>query len=228
MLVAIQYIVQIAMLLLAVSIHESAHGWMAEKFGDNTARYQGRITLNPIAHIDLIGSIIFPAILAFSGAPVFGWAKPVMVNPYNLRHPLRDEIYIAAAGPISNIIAGSIAVLLFVTCRSINIIGNAELAHFIGYLTRAQGANPSPLTLMLFFFAVINIYLAVFNLIPIPPLDGSKILRGLLKGDALRYYMQIEPYGFMILLAVIFFTPAIGIMARPLLNLLLKIMVGVN
>ena len=109
----LSFVIQIAMLLFAVSVHESAHGWMAERFGDPTARMQGRITLSPIAHIDLIGSIIFPVILAILHTPDFGWAKPVIVNPYNLRNYRRATIFISAAGPGSNIITASIGIGIF-------------------------------------------------------------------------------------------------------------------
>ncbi|MCX6584622.1 MAG: site-2 protease family protein [Candidatus Aminicenantes bacterium] len=207
----LDFVIQIAVLLFAVSIHESAHGWMAEKFGDPTARMQGRITLNPIAHIDPIGSIIFPVILAILHAPVFGWAKPVIVNPYNLRNYRRATIFISAAGPGSNIITASVGVGLFLLLKHINF----------GLLANPGGWEV--VGLILFNLIIINIFLAIFNLIPVPPLDGSGILEGLLHGDALYNYQKLKPYGFIILLLVIY-TGVLDIIARPILSLVITIL----
>ena len=183
-------VVQFAVVLFAISIHESAHAWTANKFGDPTAKLQGRVTLNPIAHIDLIGTIIFPIMLAVIGAPVFGWAKPVMVNPYNLRNPRRDGMFISAAGPISNILV-SLGIIFLLLLFSQPILATT---------------NPTFLLVIKIasYLLMINIFLAVFNLIPIPPLDGSGILAGLLKGEALVMYKKIKPYGFFILVLIIY------------------------
>jgi len=183
-------VVQFAVVLFAISIHESAHAWTANKFGDPTAKLQGRVTLNPIAHIDLIGTIIFPIMLAVIGAPVFGWAKPVMVNPYNLRNPRRDGMFISAAGPISNILV-SLGIIFLLLLFSQPILATT---------------NPTFLLVIKIasYLLMINIFLAVFNLIPIPPLDGSGILAGLLKGEALVMYEKIKPYGFFILVLIIY------------------------
>lgn len=183
-------VVQFAVVLFAISIHESAHAWTANKFGDPTAKLQGRVTLNPIAHIDLIGTIIFPIMLAVIGAPVFGWAKPVMVNPYNLRNPRRDGMFISAAGPISNILV-SLGIIFLLLLFSQPILSTT---------------NPTFLLVIKIasYLLMINIFLAVFNLIPIPPLDGSGILAGLLKGEALVMYEKIKPYGFFILVLIIY------------------------
>jgi len=190
----LNFIVSISALLFAVSVHESAHGWMAEKFGDPTARNQGRITLNPIPHIDPIGSIIFPILLYIAGAPVFGWAKPVAVNPYNLRDPRR-----------ANIIAGVLGIVIFLVLKHLGVV------NLIPIFT---GGNPGILTLILFDLIIINIFLAIFNLIPVPPLDGSWILEGVLKGEALYHYQKIRPYGFIILIVIIY----TGIVMRILLT----------
>ena len=183
-------VIQFAAVLFAISIHESAHAWAADKFGDPTARLQGRVTLNPIAHIDLIGTIIFPILLAVVGAPVFGWAKPVMVNPYNLRNRRRDGMFISAAGPAANILV-SLGIIFLMLAFSTPILNTA---------------NPTLLLLIKIaaYLLMINIFLAVFNLIPIPPLDGSGILEGLLKGEALIWYEKIKPYGFFILMLIIY------------------------
>jgi Zn-dependent protease len=198
-------VVQFAVVLFALSIHESAHAWTADKFGDPTARLMGRVTLNPLAHIDLIGTIIFPILLAVIGAPVFGWAKPVMVNPYNLRNRRRDGMLVSAAGPISNLLAAGATILVFLALKG------------TGLLT-----SPPVFTILLFLI-IINIYLAVFNLIPIPPLDGSGVLEGMLKGDALRAYESIRPYGFLILLLIINFH-LLDFIADPIFRLVMKIL----
>jgi Zn-dependent protease len=206
-------IIQLGVVLFAISIHESAHAWMANKFGDPTAKNQGRITLNPIAHIDLIGTIIFPILLAIAGAPVFGWAKPVMVNPYNLRDPRRANIFISAAGPGSNIISAFLGMVLFLILKNMGVFG------------RGAGSGIQVLLFVFFFFIIINIYLAIFNLIPIPPLDGSGIIEGVLKGEALYNYQKIKPYGFIILLVIIYLG-VLDVIANPIISFVLNILRG--
>ena len=184
-------VIQFAAVMFAISVHEAAHAWTADRFGDPTAKLQGRVTLNPIPHIDLIGTIIFPLLLAVMGQPVFGWAKPVMVNPYNLRNPRRDHMFIAAAGPISNLVVAFTAIVLFLILKKLGLYVMA------GGLIEVVAA-------ILFYLIIINVFLAIFNLIPIPPLDGSGILEGLLKGEALRMYLSLKPYGFIILIGIIY------------------------
>ncbi|MCX6558780.1 MAG: site-2 protease family protein [Candidatus Aminicenantes bacterium] len=201
-------VIQFATVLFAISIHESAHAWTADKFGDPTARLQGRISLNPIAHIDLIGTIIFPLILAVVGAPVFGWAKPVMVNPYNLRNRRRDGMYISAAGPAANIlVALAVILLLGIFKTPILVSASSSVALLLKIATN---------------LLMINVFLAVFNLIPIPPLDGSGIVEGLLRGQALAMFERIKPYGFLILLAIIY-THALDFIANFIFTVLFKI-----
>lgn len=204
-------IIQFAVVLFAISVHESAHGWMANKFGDPTAKLQGRITLNPIAHIDLIGTIIFPIFLAIIGAPVFGWAKPVMVNPYNLKNPRKDGMFISAAGPVSNIISGFVGIVVFLILRSFGIV------------SLYTGGAIEVLSYILYFFIIINIFLAIFNLIPVPPLDGSGIIEGLLHNEALEMYLKIKPYGFLILLVIIY-TNVLNIIANPIISIIYRIL----
>jgi Zn-dependent protease len=178
----LDFVIQIAVLLFAVSIHESAHGWMAEKFGDPTARMQGRITLNPIPHIDPVGSIIFPVILAILHAPVFGWAKPVIVNPYNLRNYRRATIFISAAGPGSNIITASVGVGLFLLLKHINF----------GLLANPGGWEV--MGLILFNLIIINIFLAIFNLIPVRRLTPRRRPVQLPEAKTLRFYHLTPGY----------------------------------
>ncbi len=187
-------ILQFAVVMFAISIHEASHAWMADRFGDSTARFMGRVTLNPLRHIDPVGTVLFPLILALIGAPVFGWAKPVIVNPRNFRDQRRANMFVAAAGPGSNIILALCAVALF-----------RILARFGLVSLYTSGTAIPALSLFLIYLILINIYLAVFNLLPIPPLDGSGILRSLLRGEALMAYLKFERYGFIVLLALIWF-----------------------
>ena len=198
--------------LMAIILHEVAHGWIAEKFGDTTARRAGRITLNPISHIDPIGTVILPLILIVTGSPyLFGWAKPVPVDFTRLRNPKKDMVWVALAGPGTNFVLALFSALL------IRLIGgfapNAVLfarpdvpAEFL----RSVGVAPSilsPIVLMLMAAIFFNCALMTLNLIPIPPLDGSRILAGLLPPKAAYEYNKLERYGFLILIVFLFILP---------------------
>jgi len=188
-------IISLFVVLFAITIHEAAHGWAAYKMGDPTAHALGRITLNPIAHIDPIGTILLPVILVIMGAPPFGWAKPVPVNPFNLRNPRRDNLLISAAGPLSNF---SVALIAFILLQMLKLANPDSLL--------LRGGTPSlgnGLFLILYYTILINVILAVFNLIPIPPLDGSGVLMGLISEEAAEKFEQIRPYGFIILILLI-------------------------
>jgi len=200
-------VVQFLVVLFAISVHESAHAWTADRMGDPTARLQGRVTLNPLAHIDLLGTIIFPLLLAWMGAPVFGWAKPVMVNPYNFRDRRRGGILVAAAGPLANIAVAAVTILIFLPLKSTMLVSRLPI-----------------LFTVFIYLIIINLYLAVFNLIPIPPLDGSGVLEGVLRGSALDMYQKIKPYGFLILLLIIY-TRALNFIAAPI-ELLVRALLG--
>ena len=183
-------IARMVVLLIAFTVHELAHAVTADYLGDPTPRRQGRITLNPIAHLDPIGTLM----LLVSG---FGWAKPVMVQPYNLRgNPRTSMAIVAAAGPISNVI---MAVLAAIPMRAM-----------VGTIAPSGQFLPS-LPVLLGQFVFINLILALFNLIPVPPLDGSKILGGILPSEMAYQLRALEQYGFLILLALIFILPRIGI-----------------
>ena len=175
-----ELVLMIPAILFAVTFHEVAHGWTAEKFGDPTARLAGRITLNPLPHIDPIGALMF--IIAR-----FGWAKPVPVNPYNLRHPLRDMVWVAAAGPAANLVLAAVSQLSVQLLSP--VLRGPQLQFF------AQ-----PILGILFWTYLLNLHLAAFNLIPIPPLDGSQILKGFLPRETLLKYERLEPYGFILLI----------------------------
>ncbi len=197
--------VEFIVLLLSLSVHESAHAFTADVLGDPTARYLGRVTLNPIAHADLFGTIIFPLVGLFAGGFVFGWAKPVPVNVGKLRNPTRDHMLVAAAGPGSNLLIalGLFGVLMIV--KTISPDG-ANLVRDVAYFQVPEGGNAvlTPLAVIAFHGIVLNLILAVFNLIPVAPLDGAAVLSGLLPGPIADVIQQIQPYGFMILIALLY------------------------
>lgn len=205
--------IQLFVVLFAITIHEAAHGWAAYRLGDPTAHNLGRVSLNPIVHIDPIFTILVPVLLAFTGLPAFGMAKPVPVNPYNLRNPRRDNLWISLAGPASNGLAALGAFILLVVLK----YAHPGVAHFLQVLTRTFFKSPDVLraalpkgffpleglALVLYFVVLINIYLAVFNLIPVPPLDGSGILMGVLPDRLADRYERLRPYGFFIVMALV-------------------------
>lgn len=185
-LIEILLVVGIA-LVPAIILHEYAHGWVANRLGDPTAKLLGRLTFNPLKHIDLVGSVIFPGLLLFAylsgwtrSLLLFGWAKPVPVNFSRLRQPRRDMMLVAAAGPAINIL---LALLLALVLRS--------------------GLLPSVVNAVLFWAIQLNLVLAVFNMVPIPPLDGSRIISGLLPREAAILYNRLEPYGILFVLILL-------------------------
>jgi Zn-dependent protease len=184
---SLQYVIpHFIVLLISLSVHEAAHAWTANRLGDPTARLLGRITLNPLAHIDWIGTVLFPLIAMMSGLPLLGWAKPVPVEWRNLKSPRRDFGVIAAAGPISNLILASVvAIVIFV------MGGAADMA-------------PGLTRTLLVDAVVLNCVLAVFNLVPVPPLDGGNVATGLLPLPMARALAQLRPYGFVILYGLMF------------------------
>lgn len=198
----VQAILFIAILIISVIVHEISHGYMADYLGDPTARLKGRLTLNPVPHIDPVGSILIPGLLALlPGSIIFGWAKPVPYNPHNIGHRYGDAL-VAAAGPASNLFLAAIGGLVF---RLLSI------------------PAVSPLGVFLVGLVLINIVLAVFNLVPIPPLDGSKILFAFLPARLNYVRRNLEQYGMFILLFFIFF--AIEII-QPIIFGLFQLLVG--
>ncbi len=195
--------------LLAITLHEVAHGYVAERLGDPTARLLGRLTLNPFKHLDPIGTVA----LLFVG---FGWARPVPVNFSNLRHPKKDMIWVALAGPAINLSLAILSVLLL------------KIFTFLGE-TFSNGMVVSilqPLSLMAAFSLYINVILAVFNLLPIPPLDGGRVLIGLLPEKQGDFLARFEAFGFVILIFVIFATPVWRLLLQPVISFLVGIMAG--
>lgn len=197
----VEYLIFMIVFLFSLSVHEAAHAWTAERFGDSTARYLGRVTLNPISHIDVLGTLIFPTIGFFYGGLMFGWAKPVPWNPLHVKDRRKADIWISAAGPISNIVLLSGFLIIIKLFQWYLIRGDA-----------VSGGLLEPLQLMCVFGAFLNITLAIFNMLPIPPLDGSWILPHFLPRKLVSSYDQIRPYGFIILLGCLSF----GILRRVL------------
>ena len=206
-------LIQAFVIFFAITVHEAAHAWMANRLGDPTAAALGRASLNPLVHIDLFGTIIFPLLLILLKQPVFGWAKPVPYNPLNLRHPRKGGLWISFAGPIANIATAAAAVILF------------QLLKLAGAGVPESSILVKPLQALvtiLFDMALINTSLAVFNLIPIPPLDGSGILTGLLSERAAAIFQRVRPYGFFILIALMY-TNALTFVFSPIQHLVLRL-----
>jgi Zn-dependent protease len=214
-----EIVVQLLAFALALSVHESAHGWAAEKLGDPTARWLGRITLNPLKHIDPFGTVIFPLMLAVIGAPIIGWAKPVPFVTRNLRNQRRDPALVALAGPASNLVLAAASVVVLRVLETA-VPGFRELLAAVANAGAlgAKGVVP-PLAYFLLSLAMINLILAVFNLIPIPPLDGSHVLAALLPPRAAYQFAQIERYGMLLLFALLW-TGFLGTLLRPFLRFL--------
>ncbi|MGH9548442.1 MAG: site-2 protease family protein, partial [Terriglobales bacterium] len=180
----------------AISVHESAHAWMANLRGDPTARMLGRITLNPIKHIDPFGTLLLPAVAMYFHAPVIGWAKPTPVDPRNFKNHVLDDILTSVVGPISNFVVALGAVFLLALVKVASPLGREIVSQ--GFVTDTNSFL-LPLCLLLYELMVINVVLGVFNLIPVPPLDGSHVVRHLLPPGALRVYDTVGMVGLFIL-----------------------------
>ncbi len=203
-------------LMVAIICHEVAHGFVADRLGDPTARYLGRLSFNPLKHIDIFGTILLPAILIFSGAGiVFGYAKPVPVDPFKLRDPRRGMVYVSAAGPFVNILLAFISGAAF---RLTGLFSPETMAVVVREGLHAQPSGPAqmilvPIALMLVVSTQFNVLLALFNLIPVPPLDGGRIVTGLLPRKEAEAYEKIERFGMLIVILLLFLNP-FGIMSR--------------
>jgi Zn-dependent protease len=217
---------QLIAFLFAISVHESSHAWMANLRGDPTARMLGRISLNPIRHIDPVGTLLLPAVAMLFHVPVLGWAKPTPVDPRNFKNPMLDDILTAVVGPISNFVVASAAVLVLALVKFASPMGRDIV---FGTLQGATFADTDsflvPFCNLMFDFMLINVVLGVFNLIPVPPLDGSHVLRHLLPAGALRIYDMVGTYGLLILvflgggLLMKLIRPAVGFFIYVLVNI---------
>lgn len=205
-----QMSIMVLPLIFAVTLHEAAHAWVADKKGDPTARQLGRITMNPLSHIDPFGTVIIPLLMFASTGFIFGYAKPVPVNPLNLRRPKEDMAWVAAAGPGMNLILAVISGICYRLLSSSFFMGG-------GGLFSEMGSSATffllPLREMLHFSVLINVVLMIFNLIPIPPLDGGRVLVGILPRAQARLISSIEPYGMFLMVFIVFMDP-FGLMRK--------------
>jgi Zn-dependent protease len=220
-----EIVIQLIAFALAISVHESAHGWMAERLGDPTARWLGRISLNPIRHLDLFGSVIFPLLLAVLGAPVIGWAKPVPFVSRNLRNQRWGPVAVALAGPVSNVALAIVFTLVLLVAKAVLPDFRALLVVMLQVGARGASGVVAPLVYLLFSLAMINLVLAVFNMIPVPPLDGSHLLEAILPYQARAGFERFRPYG-MIALFALMWTGIFGRILQPFVSGLLWILLS--
>jgi len=195
-----------AVLVGSLSVHEAAHAWVASLLGDPTAKRLGRLTLNPVAHVDLVGTLIFPLVAISTGLPLIGWAKPVPVDFRHLKDPRRDFAMVAAAGPLSNLVMAVVGAAVF------SLLGGLEVA---------RGGQMLPRVVLQ--FVVLNVLLAVFNMVPVPPLDGGNVLMGLLPASGAAVMDRIRPYGFLVLYALML-TGVLAAIMRPVQRLVLGVL----
>lgn len=217
-------LLQLAALLIGLVVHESAHAFVAYLLGDRTAREQGRISLNPLNHIDPFGTVALPLLMLLAGGPVFAFAKPVPVYLGNLRHPKRDEVLVSLAGPASNLLLAVLAALIM------RGVGTADATAGMGEVA------PGHLVYFLYIAIFMNLSLCFFNLIPLPPLDGSSILVPFLRGRALEQYYKVQRYSMPILLTVLYLLPMVlnidlvslyfGVTVYPLASQLVSFGIG--
>lgn len=201
-------------LIFAIVLHEYAHGWVANRYGDPTARLQGRLTLNPLAHIDPFGTIILPLMcLVFTNGFLIGWAKPVPINPAQLRNPRRDMALVAAAGPVMNLLLAIVATVILVGLFSVDrSLADSWSPHpAMEPREDALGVLLLPIAAMALYAVRINVVLMAFNLLPIPPLDGGRILVSALPKGLAMSLARVEPYGMLIIVALIAFDPQIHV-----------------
>lgn len=206
-----------AALVVAVILHEISHGVVALFYGDDTAKRAGRLTLNPIPHIDPVGSVLLPALAILGNVPVIGWAKPVPVNPAKLRNPRRQMLYVGLVGPFTNFALMAVAAYV---ARS--LAADEPVLSVSDVLAGSHGLALQAALM----FALVNLFLGVFNMLPIPPLDGSSLIERVLSPSQLRTWYRIRPYGFLILFAGLFLFDFFGRIISPFLDALVRFVFG--
>lgn len=208
---------QLIVFLFAISVHESAHAWMANRRGDPTARMLGRISLNPIKHIDPVGTVLMPLIAAIAHIPVIGWAKPTPVDPRNFKNPVLDDILTAVVGPISNFIVAAGATVVLLAIKHTSAFGSQVVFGLpLGWVSQQSDSILVPLCFFIYELLIINVVLAVFNLIPVPPLDGSHVIRHFLPESIGKIY---DTAGWIGLLALVYLGGGlISALIRPFVN----------
>jgi Zn-dependent protease len=209
-------LIQFVVLLFALSIHEASHAWTADYLGDYTARYLGRVSLNPMAHIDLVGTVIFPLLQIAAHLPLIGWAKPVPVNPAHLGRPARDQVLVSLAGPGANLAAGTLAFVVLCGLKLASVEAGAVLDLMVH--TQAvphHGTALAPIVGLLYYALVINLALALFNFVPIPPLDGHWLLYAVLPQPAARLLERGSAVG-LVLLYLLMFAGAFSFIFVPI------------
>jgi len=196
--------------LMAITCHEVSHGFVADRFGDKTARMMGRLTLNPLKHLDIFGTLMVFIV-------GIGWAKPVPVNFNNLRHPKRDMIWVAGAGPVTNF-----------TLAALSSLAMRGIAAYAGGMTQGSYMMMflEPIILMLAFSVYINLLLCIFNLIPLPPLDGGRVAVGMLPYRQSEALSRLEPFGMIIIIVLVFFTPTFEYLILPVLSAAVRLLAG--
>jgi Zn-dependent protease len=207
-----QVLIVLVVLIASLSVHEAAHAFAADRLGDPTARHLGRLSLNPVVHVDPIGTLLFPLIAFMTGVPLIGWAKPVPVDMRHLKHPKRDFALVAAAGPASNVAMAVLGAVALEVVRNFATPGDI-----------AALAVVRPAIQLLRVFVYLNVLLAVFNMIPVPPLDGGNVLIGLLPASSSRLVEQLRPYGILILYALML-TGVLSTLLGPVANYLLYLL----
>jgi Zn-dependent protease len=218
----VQIYFQIAVFLFAISMHESAHAWMANLRGDPTARMLGRITLNPIKHIDPVGTLILPVILIILGMPVFGWAKPTPVDPRNFKSPVLDDVLTSVAGPFSHVAFLSLVLGIYAAITAFNPSLKVAMYHVL--TGSSVDSLWMPFAQLMVAAVIINVVLGIFNMLPIPPLDGSHVVRHLLPESARRVYDSVGMFGIILIFAFggKLVSPIIGAVVRRIFVAMLQ------
>jgi|SRR5581483_12864 len=213
----VEILFQVIAFLFAISVHESAHAWMANLRGDPTARMLGRVTLNPIKHIDMVGTVLLPLIALFTGVPMLGWAKPTPVNPRNFQNPVLDDVLTSVVGPISNFVVAAGATIVLLGFKLVSPAARIVVQGLTEGSLIHTGSVMDPLCVLFYICLEINVLLAVFNLIPVPPLDGSHVVRHFLPDPVRRAYDMMGLAG--LLLLVYFGGRFLGNILNPVLGI---------